>query len=318
MSIEQEYCISNSSKIIYCTKIWNLAFDLFPILIKSNWIYIHYLPYGPSLFFLYFIRRLLKKSTWIIWGGDLYVYRDSNQSIMTKIYESLRKKIIPRFAEVASFLEGDAILSKKIYRSNSTYRHILYPLPIDLDALPKKIHIKKDGTTTILIGNSADPSNNHLEVLKLLSKFRTEKIRIICPLSYYSDENYIKSIITMGSNLFKHNFIPITDFMSKNEYLHLLKEIDICLMNHNRQQALGNIIPLLYLGKKLYIKSGITTYDFLNEIKCVVFDIETIKKSTWQSFILFDEDSALNNQKAIYSATSKEHCSELWRTLLER
>ena len=36
----------------------------------------------------------------------------------------------------------------------------------------------------ILIGNSATETNNHIEVLDLLSKFKNEDIKIYVPLSY--------------------------------------------------------------------------------------------------------------------------------------
>ncbi len=318
MSNCPEYSISNTSYVIYCTNLLSIIFDLIPLLLRSRWIYIHYLPYGPTLYLLYIIRRILKKSTWVIWGGDLYVYRKRKLSFRTKIYETLRRKIIPRFAEIASFIEGDALLAKRIYGAESKYRHILYPLPIELNELPEQIFNKKKEFTTILIGNSADPSNYHIEALKVLSKFKKEKVQVICPLSYYSDQNYIKEVISTGTSLFGHNFIALTEFMSKRKYTKLLEETDICIMNHDRQQALGNIIPLLYMGKKLYLRKGITTYSFLSAIKCAVFDIYTIEKSTWLDFIHFDENAARNNKKVINSAASMERCKELWKNLLDR
>jgi dTDP-N-acetylfucosamine:lipid II N-acetylfucosaminyltransferase len=314
---KHDYVFRSNNTLLYCTNFWSLTFRLLPLLFRSSWIYVHYLPYGPSLFILLLIRRLLKKSTWIIWGGDLYIYRNRKLSLRSKLFEITRKKIIPKFAEIASFLEGDAILAKKLYRSQAKFRPILYPLPIPLNSLPE-ICFNEKIEFTVLLGNSADPSNHHIEALRLMSRFNKEKLRIICPLSYYSDEFYINDVISVGSNLFGNKFHAITDFISKEEYIKLLSITDICIMNHDRQQALGNIIPLIYLGKKIYLRKDITTYSFLKNNNLAIFEIEDIIKTNWVDFIHFDKINKSKNKEIIYSIASTERCVELWKVLLDR
>ena len=45
------------------------------------------------------------------------------------------------------------------------------------------------------------------------------------------------------------------------------------MFNHNRQQAMGNTITLLGLGKKVYMRRGVAQWSFFESHKIKVFDI---------------------------------------------
>lgn len=122
----------------------------------------------------------------------------------------------------------------------------------------------------IQIGNSADPSNNHLEVFEKLKKYKDTSIEIICPLSY-GDVGHRDKIIKEGNRIFGEKFIPIITLMPFDEYLGLLAKIDIAIFNHKRQQAMGNITTLLGLGEKVYIRYDITSWDFCKDHGLKVF-----------------------------------------------
>ena len=44
--------------------------------------------------------------------------------------------------------------------------------------------------------------------------------------------------------------------MPYSSYISFLGSIDIGIFNNNRQQGMGNITNLLYLGKKVYLSKG--------------------------------------------------------------
>ena len=48
--------------------------------------------------------------------------------------------------------------------------------------------------------------------------------------------------------------------MSQKEYMDILKNIDIAIFHIDRQIGLGNIYPLMYIQKKLYMKSSGVMY----------------------------------------------------------
>ncbi|KIO70373.1 TDP-N-acetylfucosamine:lipid II N-acetylfucosaminyltransferase [Caldibacillus thermoamylovorans] len=239
---------------------------------KSEHIMIHSLFNPKILLLLFFQPWLLKKSYWIVWGGDLYAYMKPRKTIRAKMKELLRTFVIKRFGHIVALVKGDYDLAKKWYSVTGKYHHGAYINPISkkyLDSLPKKNECEK-GSLVIQIGNSADPANNHLEVLKKLKRFREENITIYSPLSYAGDESYIKVIIEEGKKIFGDKFIPLTEFLPPEEYSAYLNNIDVAIFNNDRQQALGNIYALLYLNKKVYIRSDTSMWSHFKE----KFDIE--------------------------------------------
>jgi len=312
------YSTEIESRIIYSTNYKHLIKYILPELKVAKWIYFHYLPYGPSLILWAINPKLISKSTWIIWGGDVFIHKQKNESLKHRIFEFLRRQIIPNFTEIASFLEDDAQEAKRIYKSNAQYIPILYPIPVNLDNLKNLRKEKTDKTKNILIGNSADPSNNHLEMLEMLSPFASQDINIYCPLSYYADQDYIKLIIKRGKELFLERFIPLTKMMTTQEYAIFLNDMDIAIMNHRRQQGLGNILPLLYLGKKVYIRSDISTFPFLINAGCKIFDACSMNKSNFATLISMDNNSREDNKKAIERMINPAYYADLWNNLFSK
>jgi len=128
----------------------------------------------------------------------------------------------------------------------------------------------------ILLGNSATYSNNHLDALENIRRFRDEEIEIIVPFSYGEERDGIfqSKVRQRGEFLFPSRINFSYEFMGINEYIAHLARIDIALMCHNRTQAAGNIFLLLQLGKKVFLKSNNTIYGLLKDSGCVVFSLD--------------------------------------------
>ena len=150
---------------------------------------------------------------------------------------------------------------------------------------------------TILIGNSADPSNKQLEIFEKLLKFKNENIEIITPLSYGNTE-WAKYVVQKGKELYGDKFKPLLKFLPPEEYAQVLNSVDIAIFNHDRQQALGNILALLYLRKKVYIKNDIPPGIFFNEKNIKVYNTYKITNSSFREFLSF-EDNFKNRNKEI-------------------
>ncbi|RBQ30134.1 TDP-N-acetylfucosamine:lipid II N-acetylfucosaminyltransferase [Aliarcobacter vitoriensis] len=236
---------------------------------------------------LYFNQELLKKCYWITWGGDFYFPETKSK---------IQHQIIKNIGNYITGVVGDSLYIKKYYKAKGYNIHC-YAYPSNLYK-NYNIEIKKHNTINIQLGNSADPTNNHYEVLKKLLPFKNENIKIFAPLSY-GDKKYANQIIMKGQNLFKDKFIPLTEFMLIEEYHKFLNSIDIAIFAHNRQQAIGNIITLLGLGKKVYIKNDITSWEHFKNINVQVFDIASINLE------ILDEQVIYNNIQKI-----KEYYSE--------
>jgi hypothetical protein len=276
---------------------------------ESDKVIIHSLASPWLLIYLFIFPSLGKKMYWIIWGKDLYFYRElNNKKIYHKIYEFFRLRTIKNIKNVVTYIKGDYELAIQWYGSKSKYYEcLMYPSNLYKEY---NIKTKKQGRINILVGNSADPTNNHLDIFNNLKDYRYNDIKIYIPLSY-GNKKYAKSIILKGEELFGDKFIPLTDFLSFEKYLDLLGEIDIAIFSHKRQQAMGNIITLLGLGKKVYMRSDITSWKLFKDIGIKVFDVE------YMNLELLSDDIKIDNNKKIKEYFSKENYLKQLRLLFE-
>ena len=125
----------------------------------------------------------------------------------------------------------------------------------------------------ILLGNSATLTNNHLDVFEKLKGFPLEKRKLIVPLSY-GDMSYAKKVVTVGSRSFPENFEPLVDFLSLKEYNRYISRCSVVIMGHRRQQAVGNVLVMLYRGAKVYLDKNNTLYAYLKRIGLAVYSVQ--------------------------------------------
>ena len=209
---------------------------------------------------------ILKKCYWVMWGGDFY---------FPKKQRWLKKRVIKKIKNFVTYLKGDFELVKKWYGAKGImHESFMYPSNLfkEVNSLNR---VNVDSTTNIMIGNSADPSNNHIEILHKLSEFKEKDISIYAPLSY-GDDTHAKLVAKKGIEIFGDKFIPLTEFMDTDKYVEFLNNIDIAIFAHNRQQGMGNTISLLGMGKKVYMKNDITPWTLFGEIGVKVFDFNSI------------------------------------------
>jgi hypothetical protein len=282
--------------------------DYFRIIIDlylADNIFLHGLFIRNIIIILFFNPWLLKKSKWILWGGDLYSHKTNPKKTKIKgiIYEYMKSYVKKNIEGIITYLKGDYKLAQKWHNTKADYyKCIGYLSNIPSYNIPEiKIndsdHHKKH--IFIQVGNSADPSNNHIEVLKeiLKSKSENEKIKIICPLSY-GRKDHAKKVIQYGKKIFGKDFVPLTNFMDLKTYNILQSNIDIAIFNHQRQQAMGNILTLLYLGKKVYIRDDIVSWDFFKKNDIKVFSFNNYNNNFLEKI---DPKIAKKNRKKIDS-----------------
>jgi len=300
--------LSNENKISKLIK-------LFKLMYKSDRIFIHQLFFPFPLMFLYsFQKKILKKSYWVIWGGDLYHYKFRNKGFKSDIYEFMRRKVIKNIGNIVALVEGDYELAKKWYKTEAVYHEAFYYSPQFCENIDETNNTKKRNKKIIQIGNSADPSNNHIEILNKLLKFKDKDIEIIVPLSY-GDREWAKEVIKNGQMLYGDKFRSLDDFLPPQEYRKILNSVDVAIFNHDRQQALGNILILLHLGKKVFVKNDITTWNFLKKKELTVYNTYDIDKLNFEEFIFLDESTKEKNREMIEKEFSEEKCVRLWKNI---
>lgn len=249
---------------------------------------------------------VLKKSYWVMWGGDLYEYldRDEKYSFKNRIMYKIIDFIKGNMKGYISHINGDYVLAQKWFGAKGKYYHCLMYLSNIYKEVPISQSCKEE--IWVQIGNSADSTNNHKEILEKLLKYKYDNIKLYCPLSY-GNARWAQEIKEYGENLFGNKFIAMMDYISFEEYCNFNNSIDIAIFAHNRQQAVGNIISLLGMGKTVYLRKEVTTTTMLDEIGLKYYDFEQLNELREISF----EDKK-NNILKIKENFSEEKLIEQW------
>jgi hypothetical protein len=252
------------------------TFLFYRIIFKASGIILH----GPHLLYYFlFCPWKLGKTYWIIQGYEIPdKITDMEEPGLNPFLNFTNRFVLKRVYGHVTHIEGDSEFINRVYKSSAK----LFYSPVYLSNIvsDSKNRISepgiRDDVTRILAGNSTSPTNNHDSILKMLLPYRDENIVIYCPLSYGIYHEYRDSVIRKAKELFGNKFVPMTEFMSIDEYLTFLGKIDIAVFNHQRQEAMGVTLQLLSLGKVIYMNKNTTSYRSFRGRGIKVFDNELI------------------------------------------
>jgi hypothetical protein len=259
--------------------------------------------------------KLLRQCVWCIWGADLYLYRLKRRTVKEHLTERLRGRVIRRLGAIACFVRGDYELARQVYRTEAPYIHSFYPNPVDFGLLDEAQPSPGDGARTLMVGNSGDPTNRHAEILDLLAPHRGADIRIVAPLSYGDKDNAL-AVTRYAQERFGAKFLALSEFMPAADYVGLLAGVDVAIMNHDRQQALGNVLAILALGKKVYLRSDTTPYSFFNEVGIKVFDTLELPRQPLDEILAFDGETAARNAARVRELLAEARAVAAWQEVL--
>ncbi len=228
--------------------------------------------YKPLTNKLYGIKRvslfdLLKTIVkWCILPIRQYRIYSNNKKKRKELID-FQTQVLQRIDYCSTILQSEFALIKDRLKVGIKY----YPSPyISKNRNIGKIDVDKENADYILVGNSADPSNNYLDVLALIDKRKINN-KIYMPLAYGNGKN--KSYLT--DMLSKNDRYIIQDtFITRDEYEKILKKCRVAVMGHTRQQAIGNILYFLAHGLKVFLYKESITYKFFKENGVYIFSIE--------------------------------------------
>lgn len=216
------------------------------------------------------------------WGKILNEYRVRNK-YKKQIVDEYNKKLatLARIDYLVTGTDnyGEVNLIKRLYPSfRGEYVYGSYDQNFELakSVVPVELYLG-DRPLRILLGNSADPTNNHIDACRFLQKAISINKVVICPLSYGSSA-YSGLFQKWSQKHLQEQFSPITSFMNRKSYIDFLNKMDIVVMYHNRQQALGNIITSLVLGKPVFLKANNPVYAMLQNMGIPnLYDVSKIR-----------------------------------------
>ncbi|MBX2879302.1 MAG: TDP-N-acetylfucosamine:lipid II N-acetylfucosaminyltransferase [Granulosicoccus sp.] len=243
---------------------------------------------------------LLKKSFWVMWGAEYYYPEKKSDEI---------KFLIQQMGHCITYIDGDYQYVKKHYGATGRLHDCLL---YSSNTFSGECSIPSDNNhINIQVGNSADPSNAHLEVFDLLKNNIDTNTNVFVPLSY-GDNQYAARVVDYGRSRLGDRFFPLTEFVPYDVYKEHLASIDIAIFNHDRQQAMGNIVQFLGLGKKVILRKNLSHRTHLENQGLVIGD--------------FDNDMTVNrlsvsdaqkNNKIISTLYSSEQLLRDWNNIFE-
>ncbi|MBN2485927.1 MAG: TDP-N-acetylfucosamine:lipid II N-acetylfucosaminyltransferase [Bacteroidales bacterium] len=125
----------------------------------------------------------------------------------------------------------------------------------------------------ILVGNSYTYTNNHPDVFYQLKNLNISNV-IIVPLSYGLNPSEHPELIDLGKSMFGDRFQPVLDFVSFEAYNAMLKKSKVAIFNHIRQQAVGNILIMLWQGSKVFLSELSPVYKYMKEQGVFIYSVE--------------------------------------------
>lgn len=159
----------------------------------------------------------------------------------------------------------------------------------------------------VLLGNSATPTNNHLEALTLLRDRLPPGGRVVAPLSYgKAHAAYAGAVAEAGRTALGDRFDPLMGWMPIEAYNTRLARCGIVFMNHLRQQAVGNICAALYRGATVYLRQKNPLFGFFSDLGIMLRAIDELEADPQAPLRELASHEKLRNRQAIEARYGRE------------
>lgn len=264
-------------------------------------------------------RSLLSRTLWIIWGGDLAAL-GNERSGLKAIPDKIRRSSLKHVGALGYLAPADAsraniILNTHLPSYPAVYRNVLVSDTLDV-AASRSIRDQHGGPVRLLLGNSATASNRHLEMLEILAQ-KDGDFEVVVPLTY-GDQAYAARLCQQGNALLGERFVPLLDHQEPQEFADLLASVDGAIFNQTRQQALGTILALAYLGKRIWaVEDGAMWSHLKDGVGLPVRSTEELSRLPVDALGQAGIAEIRQMKSAARAALDEDRVGEVWRTLLQ-
>ena len=251
------------------------------------------------LLLLLFPKKTSKKLSWIEHGGDLYNWKYPYKSWKAPLINWMNRKI----RESASVLGVCHPIDEAFLRSEfktdapcfyTQLRTVADPFALWNELKPPERDPAQSYPTIIQVGHNAFQLGNHIHILDMVEKFKYENIKIVLPMAYgvtgvfgdaYGGRHYRKAVNIIAKTIFTDKAVLFYKNIPQQNYYRYLWQVDIAIFDLYRQAGLGNLHPLLYMDKKIFLPAGTVMYDWLKAQNLEIYDTNQIPNMTFEEFI---------------------------------
>lgn len=183
--------------------------------------------------------------------------------------QEVQNEVLSRIDYISTVLDSEYELLRTNPNIKAKFFRFKYTRPFHVSYNDYLIdfHLSK----YILIGNSGDETNNHLDVLAIVER-RNITTPLYVPLAYGGEQTYLERVkdrlISNPDNIAQMTFIERT------KYLEILHQCRAAVFGHIRQQALGNISVMLMQGCNVFLYKDSVTYKYYKELGLYIYSIE--------------------------------------------
>ncbi|MBR5076745.1 MAG: TDP-N-acetylfucosamine:lipid II N-acetylfucosaminyltransferase [Bacteroidales bacterium] len=294
-------------------------------------ILIHYLT-SNKVSALSFVPAGIKVG-WTIYGGDLYnrylrflgydVFYDKKniqdslllflrQSFLRPIKYVLKRRELSRVLKRISMtcaIETDVYLLHKVFPKIHIVNHEFYAYSLE-DTVGSLINSGFENKGSIMVGNSASCSNNHLYVLHYLENLVNPKNKVFLQLAYSGNPDYRNRVKKEYSERLTCSISFIENFVPLEEYNAFIKTVSFFFFGHWRQEALGNLIVAFYIGGKVFLSNRNPLLAYFRDKGIKVFEIETVDESSLRELTVEEKQW---NRDIIYGLYNKSRALDVLR-----
>lgn len=164
----------------------------------------------------------------------------------------------------------------------------------------------------IIVGNSRNIYNNHLDIIEIIEKNNTRNYLFTLFFNYGDNGEYAKKLRYYKGN---PKFYFVEDFLSNEDFEKIYAEATALVINSYRQMALANILTAIKFGLKIYLNDKNPTKEWLIRNKIKIHSFEDFEKDLMNNNLSLNLNEKYENvrnfNKIVANYSRKEFCDNI-------